>query len=132
MARHGRPAGAGSPRLAVILDEAVLRRVVGSQAIMRRQVESLIERSSLPNVTVQVIPFADGAHLGMNSTFTLMHFHEAAPDVVYIEGLVGYLYLERPKDLARYVRVWNLLAAKALTPEQSASHLSTIAQEFKK
>jgi transcriptional regulator with XRE-family HTH domain len=118
------------PRLSLIFDEAVLRRIVGSQEVMRSQVESLIERSSLPNVTLQVIPFVAGAHPGMNSTFTLLHFHEAAPDVVYIEGLVGNLYLERPKDLARYIKAWNSLSAKALSPSDSTAYLSMVARQL--
>jgi hypothetical protein len=118
------------PRFWVVIDEAVVRRVVGGPSVMRSQVEALIEHGSLPNVTLQLIPFSAGAHPGMDSTFTLLHFKEAAPDVVYVEGLVGNIYFERAKDLERYQRVFDLLRAVALGPGESVAYLRRIADEM--
>ncbi|HEY0359809.1 MAG TPA: helix-turn-helix transcriptional regulator, partial [Mycobacteriales bacterium] len=102
------------PQLWTVIDEAALHRVVGGPGVMRAQLEALAERATLPNVTVQVVPFEAGAHPGMDSTFILLHLEEEVSDVVYIEGLVGNLYQESPSDLARYRRVFDQLRAIAL------------------
>jgi hypothetical protein len=113
-----------------ILDEAALRRIIGSRAVMHAQVQALIQRAAQANVTVQVIPFEAGAHPAINSTFEILHFEEAAPDVVYVEGLLGQHYLEGPKELARYRRVFDQLRAHALGPRDTMAKLNAIAASF--
>jgi len=117
-------------QLWTVLDEAVVRRVVGSRVIMREQLSVLVERAALPNVDIQLIPFEMGAHAAMNSTFEILHFEEAAPDVVYVEGLLGQHYLEGTKELTRYRRVFDQLRAIALGPRDSMARLKEIAQNF--
>jgi transcriptional regulator with XRE-family HTH domain len=117
-------------QLWTVLDEAVLRRVVGSRAVMHVQLEKLIDRAGLSNVDIQVIPFELGAHAAMNSTFEILHFEEAAPDVVYVEGLLGQHYLEGSKELTRYRRVFDQLRALALGPRDSLAKLKELAQSF--
>src|SRR5580658_1100161 len=64
----------GRPELWFILDEAVIRRLVGGKDAMRRQLLHLVEATTLPNVTIQVIPFAAGAHPSMDGPFTILRF----------------------------------------------------------
>jgi transcriptional regulator with XRE-family HTH domain len=116
------------PQLWTVIDEAALHRVVGGPGVMRAQLEALAERSALPNVTVQVVPFEAGAHPGINSTFIVLHLEEEVSDVVYIEGLVGNLYQESPSDLARYRRVFDQLRAIALSPKESVLRISALAK----
>src|SRR4029450_5090535 len=51
----------GAPRLWAVVDEAALRRPVGSREVMRTQLERLIEAAELPNVTPQGLAVAAGA-----------------------------------------------------------------------
>jgi Domain of unknown function (DUF5753) len=81
------------PRFTAILDEAVLHRAVGGPAVMTAQIGRVIEVSELPNVAVQVLPFGIGAHPALDSTFILLEFDARVPGVVYVEGLVGHLYV---------------------------------------
>lgn len=53
------------PQLAVVVDEAALRRRVGSPSIMKAQLDRILEKSSLPNVSVRAIPFESGAYDAM-------------------------------------------------------------------
>lgn len=122
--------GERAPQLWTVIDEAALHRVVGGPAVMRAQLESLVESAALANVTVQVIPFEAGAHPGMDSTFVLLHLEEEVADVVYIEGLVGNLYQESPSDLARYRRAFDELRAIALSPKDSIARVSGIAKVY--
>ena len=111
------------PSMHVVLDEAVLHRVVGSPRVMRAQLARVVEAIAMPNVTVQVIPYASGAHPAMDSVFTILEFLQPAPDVIYVEGLVGYIYLEQARDIKRYKEVFERLSAIALTPRKSAELL---------
>jgi hypothetical protein len=46
--------GPNAPQVIVVLDEFVLYRLIGTPAIMARQVDHLLELSELPNVTIQI------------------------------------------------------------------------------
>lgn len=61
----------------VVLDEAVLRRMVGGPAAMREQLQHLTEVANLPHVSVLVQPFSAGAHPSIGSAFTLLRFADA-------------------------------------------------------
>src|SRR3989440_726380 len=71
-------------RLWVVLDEAVFHRTVGGPTVMRRQLDHLAMVAELPNVTLQVLPFAAGAHAGMDGSFAILGYEDPAdPDVVF-------------------------------------------------
>lgn len=102
-----------------VLDEAALRRQVGDEGVMQQQLAHLIEvAEGLSHVTVQVLPFAKGAHTGVDGAFTLLHF-EAGPPVAVVEPMTTSLYLEEERDIGRYETGFNHLQADALDPEQS-------------
>lgn len=103
----------------VVLDEAALHRVIGSPTVMEAQLRQLAEMSCLPNVTLQVIPYSAGAHPAMDSTFNILEFAGSVPSVVYVEGLVGWIYMKRPQEIARYNRVFERLCDAAWSPEES-------------
>jgi transcriptional regulator with XRE-family HTH domain len=97
------------PTLVAVLNEAALHRPVGGRRIMRNQLRSLLELSELPNVSVRVVPFTVGLHRGViSSRFTLLRFptnssrRESEPPVVYIEGITGALYLDKPHEVERH------------------------------
>jgi transcriptional regulator with XRE-family HTH domain len=113
-------------RLDAILDEAVLHREVGGAAVMRAQLDWLAKMSKRPNVTIRVIPYSAGAHPAMDSTFNVLAFAGSVPTVVYVEGLVGWIYVERPQDVARYQEVFEHLRTVALTPQETGDLLLKI------
>src|SRR5271170_3756183 len=62
MARQALLTGPQPAHLWAVLDEAVLRRPAGRPGVMRRQLQHILRAADRPNVTIQVIPFAAGAH----------------------------------------------------------------------
>jgi transcriptional regulator with XRE-family HTH domain len=110
----------------VVLDESVLHRVVGSSAVMKKQLEYIIEISKLPKVTLQIVPYSAGAHPALNSTFNILEFDGDSPDVVYIEGLVDRSYIERPGDLEIYQQVFDRMCRIAMTPHQSVELIQKV------
>ncbi|GAB7049343.1 helix-turn-helix domain-containing protein [Catenuloplanes indicus] len=114
----------------MVLDEAVVSRPVGGDAVMRAQIHHLVVTAELPNVTLQVLPFAAGAHAGMDGTFTILDFPEPTDtDVVYAENATGGLFLEKADELRKYVFIFDHIRAAALRPEESVSLLADLAKE---
>jgi hypothetical protein len=108
----------------------VLRRPVGGPALMRAQFRHLIDVAELPNVTLQVVPFSSGAHPGESGSFTVLRFEERdLPDVVYLEGLTGAIYLDQRSDVEHYLEVVNEISIEALTPERTRRFIEQVALE---
>jgi transcriptional regulator with XRE-family HTH domain len=121
----------GGPRYHAILDEAVLHRRVGGAAVMRAQLRHLTESARLPNVTMQVISFEAGAHPAMESNFSILSFEQPfVSDIVYVQGLVGNIYLERPQDLDRYRQIFSHLRTTALNSADSISLVNKISASY--
>jgi hypothetical protein len=120
-----------SLRLWTVLDEAIIRRPIGGPAVMRSQLERLLDMADLPNVTVQVLPFAVGSHPGTNGAFQIMEFPQPTdPDVVFMENFTGSLYIEREPDVYRYTLIFDHLRAKALDPDDSRRLIAEAAVQF--
>jgi transcriptional regulator with XRE-family HTH domain len=117
-------------RLWGILDEAALHRLVGGPAVMAAQLDRLIEVTSNPNITIQVIPYEAGAHPAMDSTFNILGFAGTVPGLVYVEGLVGWIYLDRRNDIERYQKVFEHLHAQALDPRASMKLIAKIGKSY--
>jgi len=114
----------------VVLDEAVVSRPVGGDAVMRRQLEHLVEAADLPSVTLQLLPFEAGAHAGMDGTFAILNFPEPADaDVVFAENATGGLFLEKTEELRKYRFIFDHIRAAALGPEESVSLIARLAKE---
>ncbi|MEU6150324.1 helix-turn-helix transcriptional regulator [Actinosynnema sp. NPDC047251] len=110
----------GSFSVWAILDEAALRRVVGGPEDHQAQLRHLLELAALPNVTLQVLPFAKGPHIAMGTAFALLKFIDF-PSVIYIENLSGGLYLDDDAENERYSLAMDHLRAAALDPKGSAA-----------
>jgi len=120
-----------APQLWLVLNEAVILRAVGGRDTMRAQLERLIEASSLPNVTLQIVPFSAGAHPAMDGSFKLLSFREPTdPNIVYIEYHTGALYLEKRADVSRYSLMFDHLRAAALPVDASRDNMARVAEEL--
>ena len=119
------------PQLWAVVDEAVLRRPMGSPEVMAAQIESLIKSSELPNVTLQVLPFHVGAHSAEAGAFTILRFPESdLPDVVYTEQLTGALYLDRREEVDAYMATVDRLSVESAPPRTTIEILNDFLQEM--
>lgn len=120
------------PRAEFILNEALLHRPVGGATTMAAQLRKISHVSELPNVTVRVLPFAAGLHLGlMAASFVLLDFAEDDDvPVVYIDGFAGDLYLDKPYEVERYRYAWSNLDQVAADEATSRSMLTRAAKEL--
>jgi len=124
------------PKQYYILDEAVIRRHVGVKtdpAIMPRQLHRIAdEAESNDDLTVRVIPFSAGAHLGVYGPFTILEFEGGLGDVLYREGMAGPSSLVTGDDpvVVTYRDNFETLLDEALSPEQSVELLREAAEEM--
>jgi hypothetical protein len=120
----------------VAINEAVLRRPVGGAQVLTGQLRRLHEVSALPNVSIRVVPFAAGLHHGiMSGPFVILTFprngngQEAEPPTVYAESLTGALYLDKPREIARYAAAFTNIWESSLDETASEQLISQAARE---
>ncbi|MFC4034356.1 helix-turn-helix domain-containing protein [Streptomyces polygonati] len=100
-----------APTLWVVMEEAVLHRLIGGADTMREQIDRLLEAAELPNVTIDILPFSVGAHVGAFASFTYFRFDAPElPDVVYTELLSGAVYLDQRPDVVAHLEAHNRMS----------------------
>jgi len=109
--------------LSVVIDEAVLHRVVGSEAVVQEQLGHLRNAATLPSVRLQVLPFTSGQYVGTTGAFTILSLEEL-PDTLYLEQTGGGLYFEGGKDVEQYAQIFEQLCEVALSPGRSIDLLT--------
>ncbi|MDN3058719.1 helix-turn-helix transcriptional regulator [Streptomyces sp. SRF1] len=118
------------PHLWAILDESVIRRVVGSREVMREQLEHLLRANESPDITLQVLPFAKGAHSAAMGSFVILGGVEPSLDVVYVDIHVGSLFMEKDEELERYRVAFDYLRAQALDMASSSALIERVRKEI--
>ncbi|CBG72734.1 putative regulatory protein [Streptomyces scabiei 87.22] len=118
------------PSLWAILDESVIRRVVGSPPVMRNQLDRLLQANESPHITLQILPFSKGAHAAALGSFVVIGGQEAALDVVYVDFHTGSLFLEQEEELEKYRLAFEYLRAQALDMEASSDMIHNARKEL--
>ncbi|MEU5990888.1 helix-turn-helix transcriptional regulator [Spirillospora sp. NPDC047418] len=130
-ARQARLGGEDALEFWAVLNESVIRRLVGGREVMREQVKHLIKLARFRNVTLQVLPFSAGEHGAMHGTFTLLKFREPGdPDKVYMEQQTSCLYIQKAEEVDTYRLISDHLRARALDPNQTIEMLRAVAAEL--
>ncbi|MFC8092466.1 helix-turn-helix domain-containing protein [Streptomyces sp. NPDC057301] len=117
-------------QLWAILDESVIRRVVGSPQTMAGQLDRLLAANESPHITLQVLPFSKGAHAAALGSFVIIAGTEPALDVVYVDFHTGSLFLEKDEELERYRLAFEYLRAQALDIEASSAMIYDARKEL--
>lgn len=134
MERQRRLTAAEDPLIyTAVVDEAVLRRNVGSPAVMAAQLAHLVDMSRRPNITLRVVPFSRGVYPGCESAgFTLL---ELDPDettmdnVCFLEGFGGSVWAEKLADRQRIALAFEYLERIALSADQSRDFILEVARD---
>ena len=121
---------AGGWRLDAVIDEAVLRRPVGTIADFAAQLQQLRDAAGWPGVTVRIRPLTAGAPLSP-AGFTILRFADGElPDAVYTEQLTSASYLDRPADVARYAAAMELLRESSRPAALTAPSIDAVLAEL--
>lgn len=128
----------GPPDFRVVLDEAVIRRMIGGRQVVREQLAQVIERASSGSCHMQIIPFEAGSHQGLQNGFTVLQFESLTsladqatiPGVVFLEASDGEKYLDAVDDVAYHLSRFEHLRAQALSTEESINLLRSTAADI--
>ncbi|MGW6139356.1 helix-turn-helix domain-containing protein [Streptomyces sp. NPDC055144] len=119
-----------APTLWVVMEEAVLHRAVGSPDVMREQIERLLDVSELAHISVDIVPFTAGAHVGACAPFTYFRFEEPElPDIVYSELLSASVYLDQRADVVAHLEAHSRMALLT-SSEDSRALLNHMRKEY--
>ncbi|MEU2616572.1 helix-turn-helix transcriptional regulator [Streptomyces sp. NPDC007157] len=119
-----------APTLWVVMEEAVLHRAVGSPDVMREQIERLLDVSQLAHVSLDIVPFTAGAHVGACAPFTYFRFEEPElPDIVYSELLSASVYLDQRADVGAHLEAHSRMALLT-SSEDSRALLNRMRKEY--
>lgn len=115
------------PSYWVIVDEAALRRVIGSIETMRVQLRYLTHMAVRHNVDIQVLPFSSGAHPSTMGSFVIMDFPDPMDaSIGYVETPTSSVYVEEDHDLREFVSIFGATQGSALSPARSLEFISDV------
>ncbi|HWM40403.1 MAG TPA: DUF5753 domain-containing protein, partial [Streptomyces sp.] len=112
----------------IVLDEAALRRRIGGPKTMKSQYEHLLACAERPNVTLQLMPTARGAHAGLDGPMTLMETPECER-LVYMEGNDKSTLVSKQDEVGVLARRCAMIRSQALRPEESLGLIEQLASE---
>ena len=121
------------PLMFFILDEAAVRRLVGSRDIMRRQIHYLSEMAAKPNVTIEIVPFTTGTHPGLRGPFVIIEFPEPGDeDVLFLEARGDLIRggISEEGEVSAHREVFEELRRLSLGPDGSITYLRKLADEM--
>lgn len=116
-------------RLEAVIDESVVRRVVGGPAVMRGQLRHLADLATRAEARVQVLPFAVGAHASPDGPFDLFEMADPYPNAACMQTPSGAIYVEADAA-APLAEAYDRLRKAALSTSDSAVLLSGLAADL--
>ncbi|MFC0862558.1 helix-turn-helix domain-containing protein [Sphaerimonospora cavernae] len=121
--------GSNAPHLHTLIDENVLRRFVGGAKVMGRQLDDILQTMERPNITVQVLPLRTDAHVGLEGAFSVLTLGDGDPDVGYIEGPAGDVYIEAADQVRKLKVTFERLTSACLSPKESAAFIAAVRRD---
>jgi transcriptional regulator with XRE-family HTH domain len=109
-------------KMSVVLDESILLRRVGDDAVMHEQLQHLAELADRPNLTVQVLPL-DVQHRVFGESFVIFGFGEEIDamlqDVVSAEHMNSGFSVEGERETYLHRIAFEMLTDASLDPAAS-------------
>lgn len=118
-----------TPVVWVLLDEAALRRPVGSEGVMAEQITHLVHLTESGRIRVHVLPFGVGLHPMLHSMLSLMWF-EDQPPLAYTEGHGAGQLIDSPSAVRQLQSGYDLALSDALPLKESVALLKATAKGY--
>ncbi|MFG3291098.1 helix-turn-helix domain-containing protein [Streptomyces sp. NPDC048179] len=117
-----------APELSFVLEEWTLRRPLGGRAVLRRQLEHLLETGQLRNVELQVMPMDREEHAGVDGGIEVLKSEDGSAVGRSVAVANG-----RPVSDAKQLRIlelrYGIIRAQALTPRESTAFIERLLGE---
>ncbi|MEV0701714.1 helix-turn-helix transcriptional regulator [Saccharopolyspora sp. NPDC050389] len=117
-------------KLHAIIEEAVLERPIGTNPVMRRQLERLLEEGEKEHITIQVLPMTAGASPAIDGPFAILSLPDPVPDFGLAEAPGRMVYIEDRDAVREYTLRFGILTERALSPAKSAERLAQAARKY--
>jgi DNA-binding XRE family transcriptional regulator len=117
------------PSFGAVIDESVLYRCIGGQKVMPDQLLHLADISGRPRITVQVLPAAVGAHVGLLGAFAIAGFPDGTPGMVYLESPDEGETTKHAGTVAKIGITYDTLRDDALSARASRDLIMEVAEE---
>lgn len=118
------------PLLWVLLDERALQAPVGGPAVMRAQLEKILQVAKLRHVTVQVVRVSEGEHVGLDGGFIIVSLGEEG-DLAYVEAQLGGRLIQDEVEVKILDVRYDRIRAKALSEADSLELITSMMERFK-
>ncbi len=123
--------GDKAPQVVCVLDEGVLHRMIGGREVMASQLRRLIDLNDPPRLSIQVVPFRQGWHAGLDGAFSIFSYPDPMDlDVVRLEYLDGALYLEEDSPVNRYKLAFDQVRSSALPSRESMALIAELVGRY--
>lgn len=117
------------PLVWVIINEAALHMPVGGPAVMRDQLRKLLDFGKRSRVQIQILTYEGGARAPLGAPFKLLEF-PARDRIAYMDGLGSGQTVDDPAAVERYVKMFDAMRARALSPEDSADLIAQMVEKL--
>ncbi|MFJ5529911.1 helix-turn-helix domain-containing protein [Streptomyces sp. NPDC093261] len=117
-----------APEISFVQEEWTLRRPLGGKAVLRRQLEHLLEAAQFRNVELQVMPMEREEHAGVDGGIEVLKFDDGSA-----VGRSPVVANGRPVSDPRQLRIlelrYGIIRAQALTPRESTAFIEQLLGE---
>lgn len=119
-----------APWLLAVLDEAAVRRMVGSRDLMVEQLEHLLKLSERSRVEVRILPFRDTVPAVVVGLLSILTMRSGAM-YAYTEGLASGRMIHG-EDATAYSVLYDRVLNSALSSTKSTQLIRTAIEEYGK
>jgi transcriptional regulator with XRE-family HTH domain len=116
------------PEITFVQEEVTLRRPVGGRAVLRRQLEHLLEISQLSHVSIQVMPTDREDHAGLSGPFRLLKLQDGKT-LGHLEVQLHSRLMSDPREVRILESRYGMIRAQALSPRESLAFIENVLGE---
>jgi transcriptional regulator with XRE-family HTH domain len=120
-------------QLSLVLDESVLKRRIGTAAVMYEQLQRLVQVADQPSVTLRILPL-DAQHTVIGESFVIFRFgpdnDAILQDVVSSEHLKSDFSVEGERETYLHRIAFQMLVAASLDPASSRALILETAESY--
>jgi hypothetical protein len=114
------------PQLDMLVDEAVLGKVMGDHQVMARQLRAILEACDRDNVELRVLPatpfWLESGYYVIAADFTEY--------VAYLESPTSVVILDDRDEMELYRQYTSRLSRRSLEPDESLAVVAAYAREY--
>lgn len=128
MGRQERLSHPDAPQFRVIICESALRRPLPDRALWHEQLAHLHKVSQWPNIVVQVLPFASGAHYFTSTPLMLLGMADGTT-TAYVETHCSSELIEEARAVVSLRMSYDQVRDRALSPHDSSEFITHLMED---